>query len=158
MKKPLQLLAIMYLLFFGCSEKEGTKNKDLTKLVIEKNDDGSIKKIGYTLGGQKNGEWKNFNKNRLSSIISFKKGTEHGKAIWYDICSGTITIDGQYDMGKPIGLWYNYLYGELITVVNHKGNTVETVYEHPLFKAQGWPPPPPPPTGSIYDCDVYGEH
>ena len=144
MKRSLLLyFFVTSLLAVSCSKQGEEENKGLAKRVIEKHEDGSPTRVGYTINGKRTGEWRLFLRNRLAGVINFKDGLTHGKETWYNRCSGRIIEEGYNDMGKPVGLWYNYDEGELIVIVEYKGDSSEFVYHNPKFRdATGVPPPP----------------
>jgi antitoxin component YwqK of YwqJK toxin-antitoxin module len=163
------ILTVIWL-FFSCSEEQNENNEEnpFSELKIDLYSDGSPKLIGYTIGGEKTGEWREFEENgnisrqmnyingklngklieyrfgELFSITSYKDGEPHGETIAYQIGKGELLEEGQYDMGKYVGLWFRYNDGELLSIREYRGDTAIYIYENPKFHQDLDVPPPPP--------------
>lgn len=168
MRRTLILTGIW--LFVSCSEvqEKDINTKKSSELKIERYSDGSPKLIGYVVDGKKAGEWREFEENgnlsrlmnykndrlhgklieyrfgELFSITGYKEGEPHGETVAYQVGEDKILEEGQYDMGKYVGLWFRYDDGELLSIREYKGDTANYIYENPKFyKGTDTPPPPP---------------
>ena len=149
MKSSIQILVIISFLPVNCSNSKEGIEKERSKLVIEKYDNGQLQYIGYKVGDKKVGEWREFRRGKLFTISNYHQGTKHGKEISYESCTGKILEKGQYEMGKHVGLWYWYSNGELVSIMEYKNDSSELIYHNPKFQNEGDLPPPPP---ENYDC------
>jgi len=157
MKKSQYIITIFGLWLAGCSSTDKPQDLSEAKLVIDKDDNGSLMRIGYMLDGKETGEWKSFVRERLAAVVNYKDGLQHGKETWFDKCSGRIIEEGYNEMGTSIGLWYRYTNGELVAVSEFKNDTSEIVYHNPKFKNAGEIPPPPSERYND-DCDEFNDY
>ena len=114
--------------------------KSSYSIIIEQNEDGSIKHITHLLNDQKHGPNIHFKDNIISEIINYSYGEKEGKRhIWYK--SGLLKCVTTYVKGKKHGLENNY--GEWQT------KTKEIKYE---YGVEIKPQPIKSPTLTIHDC------
>ena len=144
------ICACFLLLILSCSQQKSSETAiEGPKLVLEYNDNGDLKMVGYTIDNKREGEWRFFRKQRLFSIQNYHDGTQHGTEVSFESCTGKVLEEGQYEMGEPVGLWYFYNNGELVALKEYEDGEPVIVYHNPKFKnASGVPPPPP----ENYDC------
>jgi hypothetical protein len=145
------ILLVFILFFLGCIQND--KSELQPELIIDNYKNGNLKYIGYMIGDKKVGEWREFREEELFSIINYKNGVKHGKVVSYEICSGKILEEGQYNNGERIGLWYFYSEGELVSVSEYKNDSGTIIHHNPKFREASEIPPPP----NRHYCDKLSE-
>ncbi len=89
---------------------------------------GIIKAKGYCSGGKKTGEWQAFYEDGLLwSDEHFTEGYPDGPVTVYYDSFGKKRYEGQYRMGKPVGIWkYMKQDGTLIRTANYDKKAFNT--------------------------------
>lgn len=131
------------ILVFSCNSKEEVLIAEPI-LTIQTNDDGDIQLVGYMISGKREGEWRQFRRGRLFSIVNFKNDIPHGKEINYQSNSGKVLEEGCWNNGERVGLWYFFQDGILVSVTEYKNDVGKIMYHNPEFKNASEIPPPPP--------------
>jgi len=117
--------------------------------------DGNLNEIGFFVNGEKNGEWKTFYKNELTSSKNYKNGKKDGNWSYYQNGklkqiehyingkasgvsksireNGTLIYIRYYDNGKPIGEHKEYYESgkikKVTTFINGKTTSIKNYYE-----------------------------
>ncbi|MCH7403561.1 toxin-antitoxin system YwqK family antitoxin [Belliella kenyensis] len=130
----------IWLTFIGCQEK--SERIESSFLQIEINEEGLLEKIGKTVDGVKEGEWRIFIHGKLYSIQNYKNGLLHGKETNFEP-SGKKLEEGQWELGLRVGIWYFYDDGILVSVTEYENDSGKIIYHNPKFKYTDEIPPPP---------------
>lgn len=130
------------IMFISCNQKIEVKMAT-PALKIETNIKGEVQMVGYTVHDQKEGEWREYRNGALFSIRNYKNGVMHGKQTTYEVNSCKIIEEGQWEDGIPVGLWFFYQEGVLVSITEYKNENGQIEYHNPKFKYADEIPPPP---------------
>ncbi len=113
------------------------------------NEDGT-KQLEYAYMGDKlHGIQREYMFGKLSAEENFKNGEKNGWSKYYNADCGYLLSEGNYENGKMIGLWFNYMGKELDKVSRYFDDELqEVVYQNKKF-IQTDPSQPP----ITIDCD-----
>lgn len=147
MKFKRSTCTILTLALMAC----GGSRLEYNSMEIKVEDEGNGNLcVGPILDGKREGQWKCFVRDRLSTSIMYRGGIAHGMEIWYNRCSGRIIEEGENNLGHRVGLWYQYSSGELVSIRNYAKDSSVYIFENRKFHQDG-PVPPPPDAGSAND-------
>ena len=151
MKKVIYSILILIPFTFSSCESNGEKYSK-TSFTVEKNTDGSLRAVGKLVNGEKHGEWSFFVNDRLSAIIFFEKGLKNGKETWFDKCSGRVIEQGDNQRGQPVGLWFRYNKGVLMSIKEYHGDSPNYIYNNEIDEVDNLEIPPSSSLEDHSDC------
>ncbi|RPE00870.1 toxin-antitoxin system YwqK family antitoxin [Aureibaculum marinum] len=77
---------------------------------------GKPTEIGYYKNGKLDSVYRKYSiKGHLYQHLNYKNGLLNGKAVYYNRKTGELTTKGEFKDDKKVGLWENYVDGELIS-------------------------------------------
>ena len=72
--------------------------------------------IGYYIDGMLDSTYRKYSiKGHLYQHFSYRGGKLNGKAVYYNRKTGVITTKGQFKDDVRVGVWENYVDGELVS-------------------------------------------